>query len=180
MISCHVFMHDFGTQSHLHGHRRDIINNKALYQCAVNAELPQFILSKRFSIKTWYPASILVRTSFNPVPDDEMLPTPEDKSAADPGDVGYAVHKDAKTHQLADKVRPHTTLAEIISSNTRLTPRPWPTSSRLSSVLRTSLWVSQAYLSSRSRSRSPCWNTMLRRRWARRCSPNLQRRHLPY
>ena len=109
LISCHVFMHDFGTQSHLHARRRDIINNKALYQHAVNAELPQFILSKRFSVKTWYPASISVRDSFNPVPNDDMLPTPQDKSAADPGDTGYPVHKEAKTHQLGDKVRPHTT-----------------------------------------------------------------------
>jgi len=101
-------MHDFGTQSHLHAHRRGIINNRALYQYAVNAELPQFILSKRFSVKTWYPASISVRNSFNLVPNDEMLPTPEDKSAADPGATGYPVHKDAKTHQLGDKVRPHT------------------------------------------------------------------------
>ena len=102
-------MHDFGTQSHLHARRRDVINNKALYQHAVNAELPQFILSKRFSVKTWHPASISVRGSFNPVPNDEMLPTPQDKSAADPGDTGYPVHKEAKTHQLGDKVRPHTT-----------------------------------------------------------------------
>lgn len=71
----------------------------------MNAELPQFILSKRFSVKTWYPASISVRNSFNPVPNDEMLPTPEDKSAADPGATGYPVHKEAKTHQLGDKVR---------------------------------------------------------------------------
>ena len=100
-------MHDFGTQSHLHAHRRGIINNKALYQYAVNAELPQFILSKRFSVKTWYPASISVRNSFNPVPNDEMLPTPDDKSATDPGATGYPVHKEAKTHQLGDKVRPY-------------------------------------------------------------------------
>ena len=100
-------MHDFGTQSHLHVRRRDIINNKALCQLAVNAELPQFVLSKRFSVKTWYPASISIRSSFNPVPNDEMLPTPQDKSAADPIDTGYPVHKDAKIHQLGDKVRPH-------------------------------------------------------------------------
>jgi len=100
-------MVDFGTQSHLHPRRRDIINNKTLYQHAVNAELPQFILSKRFSAKTWYPASISVRNSFHPVPNDEMLPTPEDKPAADPSGTGYAVHKDVQTHQLGDKVRPH-------------------------------------------------------------------------
>lgn len=100
-------MHDFSTQSHLHAHRRNIINNKALYQHAVNAELPQFILSKRFSVKTWYPANISIRNSFNPVPNDEMLPTPEDESTADSGATGYTVHKDAKTHQLGDKVRPH-------------------------------------------------------------------------
>ena len=100
-------MHDFGTQSHLHARRRDIINNKALCQHAVTAELPQFILSKRFSVKTWYPAGISVRGSFNPVPNDEMLPAPEDKSPASPDGTGYAVHKEAKTHQLGDKVWPH-------------------------------------------------------------------------
>ena len=108
-------MHDFGTQSNLHAHRRDIINNKALYQYAVNAELPEFVLSKRFSVKTWYPASISVRNSFNTVPNDEMLPTPEDKSAADPGGTGYAVHKDTRTHQLGDKVRPHAAYTKRIS-----------------------------------------------------------------
>ena len=100
-------MHDFGNQSHLHARRRDIINNKALYQRAVNAELPQFILSKRFSAKTWYPASISVRASFNSIPHDEMLPAPEDKLATNVGATGYPVHKDAKTHQLGDKVRSH-------------------------------------------------------------------------
>ena len=117
-------MHDFGTQSHLHAHRRDIINNKTLCQHAMNAELPQFILSKRFSVKTWYPASLSIRDSFNPVPNDEMLPTPQDKSAADPGCAGYAVHKDAKTHQLGDKVRPPMIHTKRVSSNTRLVFRP--------------------------------------------------------
>ena len=116
LISCHVFMHDFGNRSHLHAHRRDIINNKALCQLAMNAELPQFVLSKRFSVKTWYPASTSVRGSFNPVPNDEMLPTPQDKPVVDPGDTGYAIHKDLKTHQLGDKVRPHTA-HERFSSN---------------------------------------------------------------
>ena len=97
-------MHDSGAHSHLHARRRDIINNKALYQHAVNAGLPQFVLSRRFSAKTWYPASVSIRNSFNPIPNDEMLPTPGDKSAADPGDAGYPVHKEAKTHQLGDKV----------------------------------------------------------------------------
>lgn len=101
-------MHDPGTQSNLHVHRRDIINNKALCQHAVDAGLPQFVLSKRFSVKAWYPAGISVRDSFNTVPNDEMLPTLQDKSAAVLGDTGYAVHKDATTHQLGDKVRPHT------------------------------------------------------------------------
>lgn len=100
-------MHDPGDQSHLHARRRDIINNKALYQHALNAELPQFILSKRFSAKTWYPASIFIRDSFNPVSNDEMLPAPEDKTATSEGGTGYPVHKDAKTHQLGDKVGPH-------------------------------------------------------------------------
>ena len=102
-------MHDFGAQNYLHAHRRNIINDKTLCQHAVNAELPQFILSKRFSVKTWYPASLSIRDSFNPVPNDEMLPTLQDKSTADPGGAGYAVHKDAKTHQLGDKTRPPTT-----------------------------------------------------------------------
>lgn len=101
-------MDDFGNQKQLHARRRDVINNKALYQHAINAELPQFILSKRFWAKTWYPASISVRDSFNPVPNDEMLPAPGDKSATSAGDTGYPVHKDAKTHQLGDKVGPHT------------------------------------------------------------------------
>ena len=110
LVSCHVFMHDFDfrAQSHLHSRRRDIINNKALYQHATNAELPQFILSKRFSVKTWYPANIAIRSSFNPVPNDDMLPAPEDKSAAGSDVTGYAVHKDVKTHPLGDKVRFHT------------------------------------------------------------------------
>lgn len=98
-------MHDPNSQIHPHARRRDIINNKALLQHAMNVELPQFILSKRFSGKTWYPASISVRNYFTPVPNDDMLPAPEDKSAADPGDIGYSVHKDVKTHQLGDKVR---------------------------------------------------------------------------
>lgn len=108
-------MHNFGALSHLHARRRDIINNKTLCQHAVNVELPQFILSKRFSVKTWYPASISVRDSFNPVPNDEMLPTPQDKSTADPGSTGYAVHKDAKTHQLGDKVRLQITHMKMLS-----------------------------------------------------------------
>ena len=148
-------MHDFGTRSHLHVHRRSAVNNKALYQYAVNAELPQFILSKRFSVKTWYPASISVRNSFNPVPNDEMLPTPEDKSAADPGATGYAVHKDAKTHQLGDKVRPHTIHAKN-HPNTWLMHRPWLTLLKLSSVLHTFPSVSPVYISPRSLSLSPC------------------------
>jgi hypothetical protein len=73
----------------------------------MNVGLPQFILSKRFSAKTWYPASISVRDSFNPVPNDAMLPTPEQKSATSVSDAGYPVHKDAKTHQLGDKVGPY-------------------------------------------------------------------------
>ena len=103
-------MHDFDfrAKGHLHARRRTIVNNKALYQHATSAELPQFILSKRFSVKTWYPASIAVRSFFNPVPNDDMLPTPEDKSAAGLDAAGYAVHKDVKTHQLGDKVRFHT------------------------------------------------------------------------
>lgn len=100
-------MHEFGDQSYLHACRRDIINNKALNQHAMNVELPQFILSKRFSAKTWYPASIFVRDSFNLVPSDEMVPAPEDKLASNMGGAGNAVHKDAKTHQLGDKVGPH-------------------------------------------------------------------------
>jgi len=152
-------MHDFGTQSHLHAHRRDIINNKALYQHAVNAELPQFVLSKRFSVKTWYPASISVRNSFNPVPNDEMLPTPEDKPAAGPDDTGYVVHKDAKTHQLGDKVRPHTIHTSRVTPNTWLIFRPWPMLLKPSSVLRTFPSAFLACISSRSRLRSPCWNT---------------------
>ena len=47
------------------------------------------------------------RVSPNPVPNDEILPTQQDKSVADPGGTGYAVHKYAKTRQLGDKVRPH-------------------------------------------------------------------------
>jgi endoribonuclease Dicer len=123
LISCHVFMHDFGDQSHLHASRRDIINNKALYQHAVNVELPQFILSKRFSAKSWYPASISVRDSSNPVPDDDMLPAPEDKSTTCADDAGYAVHKDAKTHQLGDKVGPHTIHTKGVSPDTWLALR---------------------------------------------------------
>ena len=99
-------MHDFGAQNGLHAHRRDIINSKTLCQHAINAELPQFILLKKLSVKTWYPVSLSIRDSFNPVPIHEMLLTPQDKSAADPGSAGYAVHKDAKTHQLGEKVRP--------------------------------------------------------------------------
>ena len=117
-------MHDFGAQNYLHAHRRNIINDKTLCQHAVNAELPQFILSKRFSVETWYPASLSIRDSFNPVPNDEMLPTLQDKSTADPGGAGYAVHKDAKTHQLGDKVRPPMIHTKRVSSNTRLVFRP--------------------------------------------------------
>ena len=73
----------------------------------MNAELPQHILSKRFSVKTWHPTSLSIRDSFNHLPNDEMLLTPQDKSFADPDGTGYAVHKDAKTHQLGDKVRLH-------------------------------------------------------------------------
>lgn len=72
----------------------------------MSVELPQFILSNRFSAKTWYPASISVRDSFNPVPNDEMLPTPEHKSATSTDVAGYPIHEDAKTHKLGDKVAP--------------------------------------------------------------------------
>lgn len=149
-------MHDFGPHSHLHARRRDNINNKVLYQHAVNSDLPQFILSKRFTMKTWYPASISLRDGFVAVPNDDMLPGPEDKAVGEPDDTGYFVHKDLGTHQLGDKVWFHTIQAIRAFPDILLIRRFWLTLLKLSSGLRTFPPVFLGCISLRSPSQFPC------------------------
>lgn len=84
----------------LHGYRREIISNKALWQAAIKTDLPQYVLSKSFLVKQWYPANIHVRASFNPVVDDDM-----DDAGPDcvPDKPKYKLHKEQCVHQLGDK-----------------------------------------------------------------------------
>jgi endoribonuclease Dicer len=86
----------------LHGRRRQIISNQALWECARDIGLAEYILSKSFSVKHWHPAQIAIRSSFNPVVDDDMKPDEEPKDA----ERGCKQPKDKEPsiHQLGDKV----------------------------------------------------------------------------
>lgn len=85
----------------LHGHRREIISNKSLWKATINTDVPQYILSKSFLVKQWYPANISVRASFNPVVDDEMEDTDIVSTSGAPT---FKRHKEQCAQQLGDKV----------------------------------------------------------------------------
>lgn len=84
----------------LHGRRRRIISNQSLWERARDTGLAEYILSKTFSVKHWYPAQMDVRSSFNPVADDKMMPDKEPKDA----EGGRKRPKELCVHQLGDKV----------------------------------------------------------------------------
>lgn len=107
-------------------------------------------------MKTWYPASISLRDGFVAVPNDDMLPGPEDKAVGEPDDTGYFVHKDLGTHQLGDKVWFHTIQAIRAFPDILLIRRFWLTLLKLSSGLRTFPPVFLGCISLRSPSQFPC------------------------
>lgn len=85
----------------LHGRRGQIISNQALWQLARNADLAEYILSKSFSAKLWYPAQFNVLSSFNPIVNDDMKP---DNGPKDNEGARQKRHKEMCGHQLGDKV----------------------------------------------------------------------------
>jgi hypothetical protein len=88
----------------LHSHRRNIVSNKALWRAAEEIGIPQFVLSKIFSSKYWYPANFTVRASFNPVSDDNMEPDSDTEKDGNVPVLRFKRHKEQCVHQLGDKV----------------------------------------------------------------------------